>query len=146
MVVAGNWDAIRRKAAFNKLVKDLESHDRSIRLVAIHLGWPESEAFRLESMSHGRLISRLEELNEEFLATPQGREGGIFYQRVARVYDTVKHRGINIPTIYLIKPDRIRYWTRSAAMRDADDVAADIMSWQKGSASPPNVTVEPRIA
>jgi len=37
---------------------------------------------------------------------------------------------VNIPTIYLIKPDKIRYWNRSMALRDADEVAADIMMWQ----------------
>jgi hypothetical protein len=36
--------------------------------------------------------------------------------------------GVKIPTIYLIKPDKIRYWTRSMALRDADEVAADIMT------------------
>jgi hypothetical protein len=38
--------------------------------------------------------------------------------------------GVKIPTIYLIKPDKIRYWTRSMALRDADEVAADIMTWR----------------
>ena len=117
-----------------------------VRLVAIHLGWPDAEEFRVESIPLGRLRTRLHNLNEKFLATPEGREGGIFYQRVARVYDTVKRRGVSVPTVYLIKPDRLRYWTRSAAMRDADEVAADIMSWQEGSDSQPTVTVEHRIA
>lgn len=117
-----------------------------VRLVAIHLGWPDADEFRLEPIPLGRLRSRLQDLNKKFLATPEGREGGIFYQRVARVYDTVKRRGVGVPTVYLIKPDRLRYWTRSVAMRDADEVAADIMSWQEGSDSQPTVTVEHRIA
>ena len=117
-----------------------------VRMVAVHLGWPDADRFRFEPLSQGKLRSRLEELNEKFLATPAGREGGIFYQRVARVYDTVERRGVNVPTVYLIKPDRLRYWTRSAAMRDADEVAADLMSWQEGSDSQPAVTVEHRIA
>jgi len=116
-----------------------------IRLVAMHLGWPGSDEFHLEQIPHGDLRSRLQELNEKFLATPQGRDGGIFYQRVARVYDTVTCRGANVPTVYLIKPDRLRYWTRSAAMRDADEVAADIMSWHEGSASRPTVATGNRI-
>jgi len=117
-----------------------------VRMVAVHLGWPDADRFRVEPLSQGKLKSRLKELNEKFLATPAGREGGIFYQRVARVYDTVERRGVNVPTVYLIKPDRLRYWTRSAAMRDADEVAADLMSWQEGSDSQPAVTVEHRIA
>jgi hypothetical protein len=48
---------------------------------------------------------------------------------------TVTHHGIkrNIPTVFLIKPNQIRYWTRSMAMRDADEVAGDIMLWREGS-------------
>ncbi|MFH0980882.1 MAG: N-6 DNA methylase, partial [Planctomycetota bacterium] len=117
-----------------------------VRLVAIHLGWPDGERFRVESFSHSGLRSRLEELNEKFLVTPAGHEGGIFYQRVARVYDTVRHQDANVPTVYLIKPDRLRYWTRSAAMRDADEVAADLMSWSEGADVPIDVATEHRIA
>ncbi len=117
-----------------------------IRLVAFHLGWPDADDFRLESIPQGRLRERLQKLNEKFLSTPEGREGGIFYQRVARIYDTVTRRGVNVPTVYLIKPDRRRYWTRSAALRDADEVAADILSWQEGSDSRIDSAVEHRIA
>ncbi len=125
-----------------------ETSDRNlpVRVVAVHLGWPDADGFRIEPLPQGTLRSRLEELNHKFLATPAGREGGIFYQRVARVYDTVRHAGADVPTVYLIKPDRLRYWTRSAAMRDADEVAADLMSWKEGSDSQPTVTVEHRIA
>ena len=35
---------------------------------------------------------------------------------------------MKVPTIYLVKPDRVRYWTRSMALRDADEVVADIMA------------------
>ncbi len=117
-----------------------------IRLAAVHLGWPESDAFRIEPLPQSKLRSRLEELNKKFLATPAGRDGGIFYQRVARVYDTVTRRGVNVPTVYLIKPDRLRYWTRSAAMRDADEVAADLMSWRHGADAASPTTAEHRIA
>ncbi len=116
-----------------------------VRLVAMHLGWPGSEEFQPKQILHGDLRSRLQKLNEKFLATPQGRDGGIFYQRVARVYDTVTCHGANVPTVYLVKPDRLRYWTRSAAMRDADEVAADIMSWREGSASRTSVATGNRI-
>jgi hypothetical protein len=117
-----------------------------VRLVAVHLGWPESDDFRCEPLLPGELRSRLEELNEKFLGTPAGREGGIFYQRVARVYDTVERHGVNVPTVYVIKPDRLRYWSRSAAMRDADEVAADLMSWRDGASAPSKLTAEHRIA
>lgn len=54
-------------------------------------------------------------------------DGKIFYRRVLRVYVTEKSpRGL-IPTIYLVKPHEERYWTRSSAMRDADEITADLM-------------------
>jgi len=42
--------------------------------------------------------------------------------RIARIYDG--------PCIYLLKPDRLRYWLRSIALRDADETLADL--WQQG--------------
>lgn len=44
--------------------------------------------------------------------------GGLNVTRIARIYD-----GANI---YLIKPDRLRYWLRSVALRDADETLADL--------------------
>jgi len=39
-------------------------------------------------------------------------------RRIARIYDG--------PFIFLIKPDRLRYWLRSIALRDADDTLAEL--------------------
>ena len=71
------------------------------------------------------------ELDEKWLQTGDRSRGGIFYQRVALVYSEFQHEKRVIPTVYVIKPDRIRYWTRSAALRDADEVAADVQLWQQ---------------
>lgn len=46
------------------------------------------------------------------------RGGGLFVHRVARIYDD--------RYIFLIKPDRLRYWLRSIALRDADETLADL--------------------
>jgi hypothetical protein len=99
-----------------------------LRMVAIHLDWPGQNKVRIESFDAPDLMKRLFELDQKLLKTASNG-GGIFYQRVVRVYDSVKINGKKIPTIFLIKPDQIRYWTRSMAMRDADEVAMDIMMW-----------------
>ena len=52
---------------------------------------------------------------------------------MARIYDTARIGEREVPTVFIVKPDQIRYWTRSMAMRDADDVAGDIMVWREGS-------------
>jgi hypothetical protein len=101
-----------------------------IRLVAIHLNKPDSEGVHIKPIDSPDLMERLENLNKLYLERGSIEDGGIFYQRVARIYDSVELNGVKIPTIYLIKPDKIRYWTRSMALRDADEVAADIMTWQ----------------
>jgi hypothetical protein len=77
------------------------------------------------------LLERLQRLNDLFLQQDMANTGGIFYQRVARIYESYQWQGEQVPTIYLIKPDKIRYWTRSMALRDADEVSADIMFGQK---------------
>lgn len=101
-----------------------------IRLVAIHLNKPDSEGVHIKTIDSPDLMERLESLNKLYLERGSIEDGGIFYQRVARIYDSVELNGVKIPTIYLIKPDKIRYWTRSMALRDADEVAADIMTWR----------------
>ena len=50
------------------------------------------------------------------------RESGLTITRIARIYDG--------PCIYLLKPDRLRYWLRSVALRDADETLADL--WEQG--------------
>ena len=96
-----------------------------VRLVAIHLNSSTSEEIRVEQIDSHNLLERLRRLNELFIAQEDSNEGGIFYQRVARIYDS--NSSNRVPTVYLIKPDRLRYWTRSSALRDADEVSADIM-------------------
>jgi hypothetical protein len=44
--------------------------------------------------------------------------GGLNVTRIARIYDGA--------CIYLLKPDRLRYWLRSIALRDADETLADL--------------------
>ncbi|MDZ8262639.1 HsdM family class I SAM-dependent methyltransferase [Nostoc sp. ChiQUE01b] len=101
-----------------------------VRLVAIYLNRSDYQSVHIESIDSHDLLELLEKLNDLSLQKGHTEDGGIFYQRVARIYDSVQLNGLKIPTIYLIKPDKIRYWTRSMALRDADEVATDIMMWQ----------------
>ncbi len=109
-----------------------ESEDSSlpVRLIAIHLGSPKDARIKPEPINCPDLLDRLKELDKKYLDSEDKRKGGIFYRRVARIYDTMEIAGRKVPTIYLVKPDKVRYWTRSMALRDADEVAADIMLWE----------------
>jgi hypothetical protein len=101
-----------------------------VRMVAIHFDSSVDGDIRHEPITYPTLLGRLQELNTKFMDISKAK-GGIFYQRVVRVYDSVKINGKDVPTVYLIKPDQVRYWTRSMALRDADDIAADAMLWRK---------------
>jgi len=46
------------------------------------------------------------------------RGGGLNVTRIARLYDGA--------CVYLLKPDQLRYWLRSIALRDADETLADL--------------------
>lgn len=59
------------------------------------------------------------ELRDKLDALLHERRGsGLAITRITRVYD----QGF----VFLLKPDRHRFWTRSIALRDADDVLADL--------------------
>jgi hypothetical protein len=46
------------------------------------------------------------------------RGAALYVTRIARIYDR--------NFIFLLKPDRLRYWLRSVALRDADETMADL--------------------
>ncbi len=50
----------------------------------------------------------------------QTHGSGVALTRIARVYDD--------RFVFLLKPDRLRFWTRSIALRDADDILADLQA------------------
>ena len=99
------------------------------RLVAFHLNNGSPATIRLEALESQALLDELEQVNQKWLQTRVAKTGTVYHQRVARIYD---HRD-NLPTIYIIKPDACRYWTRSMGLHDADEVAADFMRWQMAS-------------
>ena len=72
------------------------------------------------------LLAEFETLNKTWLKGTKAKSGNIYHQRVARIYD-VRNK---IPTIFIIKPDACRYWTRSMGLNDADEVAADLVGLQ----------------
>lgn len=105
-----------------------------VRLVAIHLDRMDSvTTINFEQTNSSDLWDRLRKINEELIVNSNSQGPHIFSKRIVRVYDTVRHEGRRIPTVYLVKPDQIRYWTRTMAMRDADAVAVDIMCWRTQS-------------
>jgi hypothetical protein len=122
------------KAGFgsNKAVCATIFHEISrlpYRLVAFHLNKEASEAVRIHNIDDRKLLEELETLNSTWLAQKKTMSGSIYSQRIVRIYDEEN----GTPTIYIVKPDAYRYWTRSMGLHDADEVAADFARWKSES-------------
>ncbi len=109
--------------------KNIEPTYLSMRLIAIHLESPSSSELETEYFDNDDLASELSKLQN--LAENKTQDNAIIFRRVIRIFDVVEKNGHKIPTIFIAKPDEVRYWTRSMAMRDADEIALDIMMWQQ---------------
>ncbi len=110
-----------------------DARDRlPVRMVSIYLNVPNIPPVRIEPL-HEDLQERLRQFYD---ASTKGDSLRFSYGRCVRTYDPFEPQmpaGQQALVVNIIKPDQIRYWTRSMALRDADDVAADLMTW--GSAS-----------
>ena len=103
-----------------------------VRMVSIYLNVSNRSAVEIEAMESEALQQRLTSLYKTMLSTEENKHN--FYQRCARTYDSVLTSSAeNGIMINIIKPDQIRYWTRSMALRDADEVVADLLTWGRGS-------------
>jgi len=100
-----------------------------VRMVAVHFDWPGRKRLTVESMDKSCLFEKLQELYAAALSS-KGRAlsgEGLGFQRVAFLFHSHVENGRRIPSLYIIKPDQRRYWTRSLAMRDADQLAGTIL-------------------
>lgn len=98
-----------------------------IRLVAIHLDWPGRKSITVETLEGGQLTERLRRVHSLLM---EDSDQVISFRRIARVFDVLEDKGKRIPTIFIAKLDQARYWSRSIALRDADEVSQEIMQWQ----------------
>ncbi len=101
-----------------------------VRMVSIYLNSPDVASVHVEPMGSSELRRQLTQIYKMM----RGRDDeGLLYQRCVRTYQTRPSSGITTVVINIVKPDQIRYWTRSIALRDADEVAADLMTWANAS-------------
>lgn len=91
------------------------------RLIAFTLGGESAESIDVKRIGSAELLNEFQQLN---LAS-KGKDGGIYNQRFVRIYDASS----GIPTVFIIKPDQKRFWTRSTGLQDADEVALDLFTW-----------------
>ena len=94
------------------------------RLVQFALGGSSAEDVKLREIAQPKLL----ELLQRVLTNDQG-DHSILHRRVARMYDVSN----GLPTIFVMKPDQKRFWTRSMGLHDGDEVALDLFMWQRES-------------
>lgn len=92
-----------------------------LRLVAFRLGNGDASEIGIQDIESPALLQQLERLVD--MADQEG--GGLFNRRISRVYDASN----GVPTIFIVKPDQKRFWTRSAGLHDGDEVAVDLLAW-----------------
>ncbi|MCX6848454.1 MAG: N-6 DNA methylase [Verrucomicrobia bacterium] len=112
-----------------------QSHDKlPLRMVAIHLDWPsQRQVITKETLDSRGMRKKLKDAFTSLMGV-RSRQGvpvsaGIGFQRIARVF--ISHKapgGEMVPTVLYLKPDQRRHWTRSQALRDADELAATIFA------------------
>ena len=91
------------------------------RLIAFTLGGESAESIDVKRIGSAELLNEFHQLN----LGSKGKDGGIYNQRFVRIYDASS----GIPTVFIIKPDQKRFWTRSTGLQDADEVALDLFTW-----------------
>jgi hypothetical protein len=93
------------------------------RLVAFRLGQAADAEVTITRVQTPGLIRELERLDR----VPHGTRRGLYTERVVRIYDL----NGGIPTIFVVKPDAPKYWTRSVGLSDGDEIASDLFKWKQ---------------
>jgi hypothetical protein len=100
-----------------------------VRIAAIHLDWPGHEPLKVEQMETQGLMDTLGRLYASAMKQKARAHSGagLGFQRVAFLFHSHNESHGRVRSLYIIKPDQRRYWTRSLAMRDADQLSIAIL-------------------
>lgn len=100
-----------------------------IRMLTIHLDSVKKTGMNLAAIEVDCLLDKLAEFHTDHLKQkPRNATGsGLGFQRVAWFFHPTRENGKRVMNLTIVKPDERRYWTRSMAMRDADQLAVAIL-------------------
>jgi hypothetical protein len=93
-------------------------------MVTIHFNKAHKKPMAVEPIQADGLFNEIKNFYEEHLARKPRQSstaGGLGFQRVSFFVRSDKKGGVSLT---LIKPDECRYWIRSLAMRDADQMTS----------------------
>lgn len=107
-----------------------EPDDRKlpVRMLTIHLDAPDREGVKIDPIEADGLLDKLAEFHNDQLTkkTRDATGSGLGFQRVAYFFHPSRENGRRVMNLTIVKPDERRYWTRTTAMRDADQLAGAI--------------------
>jgi hypothetical protein len=125
-VVKGTFG--KDKAIASTLYAEQNDKKLPVRMLTIHLDAPHRDGVKIEQMEADGLLDELAKFHAEQLKQKirDATGGGLGFQRVAYLFQSARENGNRVMNLTIVKPDERRYWTRSMAMRDADQLAAAI--------------------
>lgn len=106
-----------------------------LRLCALHLHDSCTlSGISREHLSDAELLRLLRDLHGQIFLGGLEPKSGICTERHLRLYSEYTPVGSSksVPTVFIAKPDRRGLWTRTQAMRDGDEIVADILANSEG--------------
>lgn len=116
--------------------EDEQASELPLRLIGIHLKAPPQDGkIEILKLADSELLNLLGNLHQKIFKSESENTKGFCVERHLRLYDlfTPSWSDEPVPTVFIAKPDRQGVWTRTAAMRDADEILSDILSPQSPS-------------
>jgi hypothetical protein len=108
------------KAVTATIFQQSDGPQLPLRLVAFELVGHSPSPVTVSKIQTVALLKELERL-------AGSDRNGFYSTRLVRIYDG----STGTPTIFVIKPAAIKYWTRSAGLNDGDEISLDLFRWQQ---------------
>ncbi|MEK6258076.1 MAG: N-6 DNA methylase [Planctomycetota bacterium] len=119
----------RDKSLAFTIYQEPDEEQLPVRMVTLHLDWQGRPPMTIEPIAADGLLDQLGAFHRDVLSKKvrSATGDGLGFQRVAFFFHSHQVNHVRVRNLTIIKPDEYRYWTRSQAMRDADELAASIM-------------------
>lgn len=119
----------RDKSVACTIYQEADDERLPVRVVTLHLNWPDRKTVTTEAIKAAGLFETLGKFHRDVLShkVRSATGEGLSFQRVAFLVHSQTIDGHRVQHVTIVKPDECRYWTRSQAMRDADELAASIL-------------------
>ena len=114
------------------ILQEAENHTQlPLRVVTFHIGEKRDPQLEIEPIDTELLLDQLGDFHRNVLSKKArtANNDGLGFQRVVFLFQRDKAK--NVTNLTIIKPDEYRYWTRSQAMRDADELSVSILRTAK---------------